>query len=265
VPLALAHIPLATSLPLPVANRLAYEQSVNNMPSPYPSNENGNSEDSSKKASSWFGSWFENDNSNLKQEIHHKLNEFDDYQRRYERENPSSLAGSSGPSMGHPSIGRGQPASLQQEMEEFFEAAGLGGIANHPPQWTTSSSSSSSSTSSSFRGQQGGRYQMMRKENQHGVQIDVQFPRAIDAESVAVEVLQESPCVVQWGNASNKDGAGRAFQDRARLGEAIDCSKLSASISSAQKNMLTVKAPRYSSAASGQEKPRIVPVTERDE
>jgi hypothetical protein len=244
-------------------------ESVSNMPSPYPSNEKGSSEDSKKaSSSSWFSSWFENDNSNWKQEIHHKLNEFDDYQQRYEQQDPSSVAGSGGGGVAgnHHATGReGQPTtSLQQEMEEFFESAGLGGI----PQWT-SSSTTSSSTSSSFRGQGGGRYQMMRKENQNGVQIDVQFPRAIDPNSVTVEVLQESPCVVQWRNinASSEDGkSGRAlFRDRARLGESIDCSKLSASISSAQNNMLTVKAPRHSSASARQEKPRVVPVTERDE
>lgn len=229
------------------------------MPSPYPNNAKRSSESSKKESSSWFASWFENDNSNLKQEIHHKLNEFDDYQRRYERHNPFFT----GSGAANRVAGRGhQPttSSIQQEMEEFFESAGLGGLASPPPQWTSSSSSSSSS---SFRGQ-GGHYQMMRKENQNGVQIDVQFPRAINAETVAVEVLQESPCVVQWRNASPKEG-GREFRDRARLGEAIDCSKLSASISSSQ-DTLTVKAPRYSSStASGQPKPRLVPVTEKEE
>ena len=256
------------------------------MPSPHPNNEKNSSEDAKKSSSSWFGSWFEHDNANLKEEIHHKLNEYDDYQRQNENSFPFFGVGSNGMADTRAAAAAAAPAavvakrvqpsatgSLQQEIEEFFESAGLGGIANHHP-FSTSSSSTSSSTISSFRGLGGsGHYQVMRQENQNGVQIDVQFPRAIQPETVAVEVLQESPCVVQWSNTASNSSAAHGtpastFRDRARLGNSIDCSRLSASIASAQNknNVLTVKAPRYASASNGANvKPRVIPVTEQEE
>jgi len=178
---------------------------------------------SSEAKKSWFSSWFENDNSNFKDQIHHKLNEFEEYhQSRHELPNPFAWAGRV----------RSQ-ANLQQEMEEFFESAGFGALANH----------------ASFRNQ----YQMRRQETPSGVQIEVQFPK--EADNVAVEVLQEYPCVVQWRN-------GTDFSDRARLGESIDCARLSASLA---RNTLTLQAPRMAPLSDAPTKPRTIPVTERDE
>lgn len=233
------------------------------MSSPYPKNE----KESEPKKSSWFASWFENDNSNIKQEIHRKLNEFDEYQKRYEQHNNPFFWGNH---RQHPAAAAAA-SNFQQEMEEFLESAGFGGLQTPHQPWGTAGGGATSSSSSTFR-TSNGHYQTMRKEDRNGVQIEVKFPRKIEPEAVNVEVLQEFPCVVQWRNHSGAaaapagDNKNREFRDRARLGESIDCSKLSASINSAR-NTLVVKAPTFASAHAdnGQEKPRSVPVTERDE
>lgn len=186
-----------------------------------PVNNQSSATEAGKK--SWFSSWFENDNSNFKDQIHHKLNEFEEYhQRRHDLPNPFAWAGKTR-----------TPANLQQEMEEFFESAGFGALANH----------------AAFRNQ----YQIRRQETPSGVQMEVQFPK--EADNVAVEVLQEYPCVVQWRN-------GKDFQDQARLGDSIDCSRLSASLA---RNTLTLHAPRMAASSDPPTKPRTIPVTERDE
>ncbi len=195
---------------------------------PFPNSSNESS--SNTKKSSWFTSWFENDNVNFKEQIHDKLNQFDNYQHQHERRNPFAAAAAAAALATRE---HRPPTSLQQEMEEFFEAAGFGGLAHH---------------STPIRSQ----YHLRHQETPSGVQLDVQFPQ--EPKNLAVEVLQEYPCVVQWRN-------GNDFQDRARLGDSIDCSRISASLA---KNTLTVQAPRMTMSEKFS-KPRTVIVTERDE
>uniref|UniRef100_A0A7S4EIL2 Uncharacterized protein n=1 Tax=Pseudo-nitzschia australis TaxID=44445 RepID=A0A7S4EIL2_9STRA len=124
--------------------------------------------------------------------------------------------------------------------------------------FTTSSSSTSvvsNSNGSSYR---------MQQDSRTGARIDVQLPRKSSSNSgsgnsstiddITLEVLKERPCVIQWGNnKGNNDEGDKPSARRQRqhqqlnkqmveLGDAIDCSKLSASISEAR-NTLTVEAP----------------------
>jgi hypothetical protein len=217
-------------------------------PASCPSNQQRSNPSEEKKSSSWFSSWFENDNMEFKDQIHEKLNDLEAYQQRYERRNPFFF-----PQNPNPEQAAAAASTLHREIEEFFESAGLGGLAD-PQRWPSSSSSSSSSFS---RISNGTTYQIMRQENHNGVQIEVKFPQKIEPQDVAVEVVEEYPCVVQWRN-------GSTFRDQARLGRNIDCSKLSASISTA-KNILTVEAPAISTSRREDTQPRRIQVTERDE
>ena len=230
-------------------------------------------------ASSWFSSWFENDPQQVKKQIHDTLNDFEAYQERYERHNPFFFppqvpTGSNSPSTG---------TTLQREMEEFLETAGLGGFfAPDPHQWTSSTSSSSSSMSrfgttnlTNQNGTMSTAYQILRQENPKGVQLEVQFPSTIDPEQVTVQVVEDTPsasCIVQWQHAPAATGTSSTsattgtFRDQARFGSHVDCSQLSASLSMSQKR-LVVQAPTKSTTttttSSSNCKPRRIHVTEQ--
>mmetsp|Transcript_15129 Transcript_15129/g.42070 ORF Transcript_15129/g.42070 Transcript_15129/m.42070 type:complete len:367 (-) Transcript_15129:1618-2718(-) len=168
---------------------------------------------------------------------------------------------------------------------------------NRIPFGSLSSSSSTTVVSSA-----NGTSYRMQQDSRNGARIDVQLPRdkSRDKQSdrcldrdVTLEVLHERPCVIQWRKPQQRSsdrGAGgddnRGDQDWRRrplqrpweqqgnqqvleLGDSVDCSKLSASISEAS-NILTVEAPiRRKDDAAGEESPasrlpRAVPVSRTD-
>mmetsp|Transcript_20042 Transcript_20042/g.37456 ORF Transcript_20042/g.37456 Transcript_20042/m.37456 type:complete len:131 (-) Transcript_20042:54-446(-) len=125
----------------------------------------------------------------------------------------------------------------------------------------------------------------IRQSTRDGARIDVQLPHGSAMEDASVDVVQEFPCVVQYrvvqGNGDGKSGSSHrtstrtgtntsttsaTIQNRIPLGEYIDCSQLSASISEAR-NMLTVKAPPLPPQELSKNtsmKPRSIPVTEHE-
>lgn len=255
-------------------------------PSPFPNSNRGDNNSSSSSSSrnnnednksSWlFSSWFENDNTHFQKQIHENLNAWEEEQeqlRQQQRQDfllaPFFL--SPWGSHRHPSstttttttAATAKPTTLQEELQDFFEIAGLGRSLETGDRWGTSTISSSSSSSRSIMGG-GGRhaYQISRRDNPEGVQLDVTFPETIPVQDVKVSVLEESPsCLVQWqvpaaenhGAATSTTSRSRTmnFQDQARLGSrnsssnggTISCERLVASISQAH-NRLTLRAPR---------------------
>jgi hypothetical protein len=257
---------LFRSIPIILYNNSYYRVFSLSMPpssSPSPSTTgSGGSDEKKSSSSSWFASWFENDNTNVKDQIHQKLNEFETYQEQNEPRNPFFLPSQYPHSPEHAATGGGigggstTASALQRELEELFESVGFGALADTSRTWDPSMASSSSSSTVSQIGNGTHFYKIMKQENHSGVQIEVQFPEKIDPDQLTVEVLQEYPCVVQWQN-------GRTWNDQAKLGHTIDCSQLSASISTAN-NILRIKAPTASSNAADI-KTRRIPVTEKDD
>lgn len=136
---------------------------------------------------------------------------------------------------------------LHREMQNMFEAAFGGG--RMPPQggtrsgsWTSSSTVVSSSNGTSYT---------MKQDSQNGARVDLQLPKHCQSENLSLEVLRDSPCLIRWKNHNHKDDdddtarprSGRSPNEQIlELGNSVDCSRLSASISEAQRT-LTVQAP----------------------
>jgi hypothetical protein len=207
---------------------------------------------------------------NVRKEIREKLDDFDEQKKRYEEQmkncrnsnqNNRPFHGIFGGMMPFfPDFGGGGEISSEKELQDFFDKM-MGDEM-------MSSSSSSSSTSRIMTSSWSGSSVTVRQSARDGAQIDVQLPRDSKIENVAVDVVQEFPCVVQYKVESNTDGknriGSRPLQDRVRLGENIDCSKVSASLS-ATRNMLTVKAPVHPSTTDNEvQNPRSIPITEHD-
>ena len=178
---------------------------------------------------------------------------------------------------------------LHREMQSLFEAAFAGGMM--PPLhgnghhrggnnqgWTSSSSTTVISNSN-------GTSYTMKQDSKNGARVDLRLPTSCPSDKVSVEVLQERPCLFRWRNkdaeTSDTGGSSRRnhrFGQVLELGDSVDCSKLSASISKA-KQTLTVEAPpierRINSSEEGGEPsslshlrqpnghPRPVPVTKK--
>jgi hypothetical protein len=208
----------------------------------------------SSSSSSWFGSWFDNDPVSVRNEIREKLNDFDEQKRRYEEQCRNKSNGFGGRLFGgmmpfFPDFAGA--ISSEKELQDFFEKM------SDEMMSSSSSTMMSSSSSSSVT---------VRQSSRDGAQIDVQLPRNSKIESVMVDVVQEFPCVVQYRVESGgpKKNGNRPVQDRVRLGENIDCSKVSASLS-ASRNLLSVTAPVHQvNATNGEQQPRSIPVTEHD-
>jgi len=141
----------------------------------------------------------------MKDQIHHQLNDFDAYQKRYEQQQQQQFYSNPFFVMSTPVPRRRSPQledetssktnsvptadALQREIEEFFEAAGFPGWAEHQQRqqsnrlMSQSSMMSSTSRISGIGGQY--HYQVMQQENEKGVQIDVQFPRGGESSETA--------------------------------------------------------------------------------
>ena len=165
---------------------------------------------------------------------------------------------------------------IHREMQNMFETAFAGSGILSPKRendndnlnskrggWNNSSSrmpfTTSSSSTSVVSNSNGSSYRM-QQDSRMGARIDVQLPRKNSSsnnstiDDITLEVLKEHPCVIQWGrnNDGNNNNSGENdWRQRRRrqpnkqmveLGDSIDCSKLSASISEAR-NTLTVEAP----------------------
>jgi hypothetical protein len=155
------------------------------------------------------------------------------------------------------SSGNVDPNQQQNDLQDFFQRF----------QEEVMSSSSPSSSSSSRRIFSSGSSVSIRESSLDGAQIDVQLPRGSSIHDVAVDVVQEYPCVVQYridqSNDNRKNKGGHPIQNQVRLGDYIDCGKVSASVSKAR-NLLTVKAPVQEKTAIMEQKVRSVLVTEND-
>ena len=272
-------------------------------------NDNGSDEPPSNKnregSSPWsfFGSLLDNDNSQIKDEIHQQLNDLEGQREQYLKEQErrrkefmdkykhvfdgydSAGEHSGGRDSESPRHSPTHPAGapdMHQELQDFFEAAmgggGLFGPSNEmfPPNGRMSSSSSSSvrqwGSSTSYR---------LRQDSRSGAHLEVQLPKGTQSKDVAVHVLQEYPCHIQWEgivDENNKKSGwglagprqrqgsqqeGRRFREQVRLGEGVDCSQLSAQLDQAR-NVLTVRAPVQDHQASQRQPVRSIPVTERN-
>ena len=192
---------------------------------------------------------------------------------------------------------------IHREMRSLFEAALSGGILpprgsngsndnNHNQQHSGGGSWTSSSTTVVSNGN--GTSYRMQQDSKNGARVDVQLPRSSKSQDVALEVVQERPCVIRWSNTSSSNnssndrdgdkngsfgdarthhheslGQGRKQRKNGQvleLGDSVDCSRLSASISDAQ-NTLTIEAPlsgRNGDNAQPQKCPRSVPLSRRN-
>ena len=179
--------------------------------------------------------------------------------------------------------------NYSSSFDDFFldnnNIGGGGGNSSSDATTTIVSSSSSSSMNgglvSSYR---------MQQDSKNGTQIDIQFQNKNQRKkndndddstcihNIAVEVLQERPCVIQWRKSPNNSNSYEKHRKKKNierdsmmfrrgfgiipdnhnnnsssssndnnnvieLGDTIDCSKLSASVSEAENIILTLKAP----------------------
>jgi HSP20 family molecular chaperone IbpA len=223
----------------------------------------------SHSSASWFGSWFDNHSTDMRKEIHEKLDDYEKEKKRYEdqmmhlqqqQQQQGGLFGRRMPFFpwfgSFDNVGSWDSHHRQQDkdMQEFFQRF----------QDELMSSPLSSTSSSSRRVFSSGTSVSIRESSLDGAQIDVQLPRGSSMDDVAVDVVQEYPCVVQYRIANGEKEKGfQPLQNQVRLGEYIDCSKVSASVSSAR-NILTVKAPVQKSDKTEERKVRTVLVTEND-
>jgi len=149
---------------------------------------------------------------------------------------------------------------LHREMQSMFEAAFAGGMM--PPHGkgqngTQSRGGSwSSSSSTTFVSNSNGTSYTMKQDSKNGARVDLKLPKNCESENVSLEVLKDRPCLIRWKNHNeNETSNGQHPSSRHRkartnpsggqvfeLGDSVDCSRLSASISEAQRT-LTVEAP----------------------
>jgi len=177
---------------------------------------------------------------------------------------------------------------LQREMQNMFEAAIAGGM--FPPShgldgnnqknrgWTSSSSSTTVMSNSN------GASYTMKQDSKNGARLDLKLPKNCDSKNVSLEILRDSPCLIRWRNndESNNETSRETHRPSQRhrlpqpsqkeqvleLGNSVDCSRLSASISEARRT-LTVEAPpkgRLDSSGGGDQEqiyPRSIRVTKK--
>jgi hypothetical protein len=137
---------------------------------------------------------------------------------------------------------RNEMEDLHREFQRFFESALF------PTEDPRTGSRSFSSSSTTVVSNANGTSYRMQQDSRTGTRIDVQLPshhrnNEDNSTTIAVEVLQEHPCVVQWRHQkqqhpNNKDSKRRT--QALELGNAVDCSKLSATLA---QNVLTLRAP----------------------
>jgi hypothetical protein len=246
----------------------------------FPSSDENNSDKPSKEptsSSSWFfSSWFENDPLDLRTEIHEKLNDYEERKKRFEEQMrqqqqqrrtffgmPFFPGAPFGHHQHHHRRDTDEGVGVEQELEDLFNK--MSEELNSGSSTFRFSSSSSSSSSV-----------VVRESTRDGFHMQVKLPHDVSVEDVAVDVVRESPCEIQYrvGNSNQNGGDGsiivddgrrgmrtRPVQKRVRVGDYIDCSNLSASISEAQK-MLTVTAPVKAPSSQEQQKARSIPVTQ---
>ena len=239
---------------------------------------NPQNEKDDNESSSWFSSWFERD---MRNDIHAKLNDFEERKEEYEerekerrrffQESPGfpffpsqqqqqhaddfeDFLGGRIPRWPPPEFG-GQESNhederrnqqqqdfpdqqqsiedLHREMQSLFEAAFAGGnLEPSRGSWSSSSTVVSSSNGKSYT---------LKQDSKTGARVDLKLPKNSTSENISLEVLKDRPCLIRWKNDSNNETKGRKGQVL-ELGNSVDCSKLSASISEARRT-LTVKAP----------------------
>lgn len=170
---------------------------------------------------------------------------------------------------------------IHQEMQNLFEAAFAGGMMHPPPSQSGRSNkgltSSSSSSSTTVVSNSNGTSYTMKQDSRNGARVDLKLPSNCESENVSLEVLNDRPCLIRWrDNNHHQNGTGsdiskhRANTDNTNqqhngqvleLGDSVDCSRLSASISEA-KHTLTVEAPPKgkpgSASADGEEEPPLL-------
>lgn len=148
---------------------------------------------------------------------------------------------------------------FQKEMQNFFDAAFTGGMM--PPGgrqlggnggWTSSSSSTTVVSNSN------GADYTMKQDSKNGARVDLKLPKNCRSENLSLEVLRDRPCMIRWrnkdegvGDAANgvhnhtfrhRPSKAKKQEQTLELGDSVDCSRLSASLSEAQRT-LTVEAP----------------------
>lgn len=124
---------------------------------------------------------------------------------------------------------------LHREMQSLFEQAFAGGTMEPRGGWTSSSTVVSSSNGTSYT---------MKQDSKNGARVDLKLPKNSTTENISLEVLREEPCLIRWKNNDDLKERKRTNKNGQvlELGNFVDCSKLSASISEAHRT-LTVKAP----------------------
>jgi hypothetical protein len=151
---------------------------------------------------------------------------------------------------------------LHREMQSMFEAAFAGGMTpphgkgQNGPQSRGGGWSSSSSTT--FVSNYDGTSYTMKQDSKNGARVDLKLPKNCESENVSLEVLKDRPCLIRWKNHNDDKATSNGQHPSSRhrkkpntnpsggqvfeLGDSVDCSRLSASISEAQRT-LTVEAP----------------------
>ncbi|KAG7374076.1 Hsp20/alpha crystallin family protein [Nitzschia inconspicua] len=243
------------------------------MSTPQPSNDGSNNEGRESRPTtttspSWFKSWFNNQSTDMRKEIREKLNNYEEERKRYEeqmrQQSPfDGFFGNAAPFFSPFGMfggsGAVDPKQRENDFQDFFQRFQEEMMSSAP-----STSMSSTSTRKIFSS---GSAVSIRESSLDGAQIDVQLPRG-SSHAVSVDVVQEYPCVVQYSIDRSENGGtnkmrGQSQSNQVRLGEYIDCSKISASISKAQ-GLLTIKAPVQENTASSESKVRVIAVTEND-
>ena len=127
---------------------------------------------------------------------------------------------------------------LHKELQSLFEAALS--PSNTNTGWTSSSTMVSTSNGTSYT---------MKQDSKNGARVDLKLPKNCRSENVSLEVLRDEPCRIRWKNNNNNNMKKNNHQHQnakhgqvLELGNSVDCSRLSASISEAHRT-LTVKAP----------------------
>jgi hypothetical protein len=97
----------------------------------------------------------------------------------------------------------------------------------------------------------------MKQDSRNGTRVDLKLPRNCESKNVSLEVLDDHPCRIRWRDNDLREKGDRSNSSKRRansntkhqqkgqvleLGESVDCSRLSASISEA-KHTLTVEVP----------------------
>ena len=268
-----------------------------------PQNESNNDKDES--SSSWFGSWFERD---MRKDIHEQLNDFDERKKQYEekqrerrrffQQNGSFPFGGFDPWQQQSNdfedfldgrIPRWPPPELDgdrrrqhqqqheqsmedlhREMQSLFEQAFAGGNMNDTNSrggsWSSSSTVVSSSNGTSYT---------LKQDSKTGARVDLKLPKNSTTDTLSLEVLKDQPCRIRWRDNPDENETKRNNRQRSNgqvleLGNSVDCSKLSASISEARRT-LTVEAPPIGKQTNDQSLslksnsyPRPVRVTKKD-